>query len=186
MAKRSKQANKVNLKIAIFVGGFLLIMLVAIFIATKMNKDESPEAVSARLDSEYREKKNEQTVIDLSKKSERERMQFYCADFFKKIDSGHYEEAYNLLYSDYKENFFPTLANFTEYFKEYFPDDFALKYNNIERLGDIYVLWVSVSDTVNGSKLGHNFSMNVVLKENELNNYVISFSRDSAVNEGGV
>lgn len=186
MAKRSKQAKIVNRRIAIFVGGFVLIMLVAILIATSFNKKEDPAAERARLDSEYLEQKNQQTVIDLSKKSERERMQFYCADFFKKIDSGHYEEAYELLYSDYKENFFPNLANFTSYFKEYFPGDFSLSYNNIERLGDIYVLWVSVSDTVNGSKLGHNFNMNVVLKENALNDYVISFSRDSAVEEGGV
>ena len=41
---------------------------------------------------------------------------------------------------------------------------------------------VSVKDTVNGS-YGHNFDMYVVLKENELNDYDISFSRNSAVGE---
>jgi hypothetical protein len=46
-------------------------------------------------------------------------------------------------------------------------------------------MWVSVSDTVNGAKYGHNFSMNVVIQENDLNDYVISFSRDSAVNTTG-
>ena len=44
-------------------------------------------------------------------------------------------------------------------------------------------MWVSVSDIVNGTKYGHNFNMYVVLKENALNDFVISFSRDSAVDE---
>ena len=82
----------------------------------------------------------------------------------------------------YKENFFPTLDNFKKYFIDYFPSDFSLDYTNIERLGSIYVMWVSVKDTVNGSRYGKNFDMNVVVQENDLNDFVISFSRDSAVN----
>ena len=119
---------------------------------------------------------------DLSGMSEQERMTYYCAEFFKKIDNGLYEEAYALLYTDYKENFFPTLDNFKKYFIDYFPSDFSLDYTNIERLGSIYVMWVSVKDTVNGSRYGKNFDMNVVVQENDLNDFVISFSRDSAVN----
>ena len=101
--------------------------------------------------------------------------------FFK---SGSYSslQAYALLYTDYKENFFPTLDNFKKYFIDYFPSDFSLDYTNIERLGSIYVMWVSVKDTVNGSRYGKNFDMNVVVQENDLNDFVISFSRDSAVN----
>jgi hypothetical protein len=112
-------------------------------------------------------------------------MTYYTAEFFKLIDSKNYEEAYKLLYDDYKENFFPTEANFEKYFKDYFPDDFSLDYTNIERLGSIYVLWVSVKDTVNGSTYGHNFSMYVVIQENNLNDYVLSFSRNSAVDSIG-
>lgn len=130
----------------------------------------------------YQEKRNEEIVVDLSDKSEQERMQYYCGEFFKLIDNKAYEKAYELLYSEYKENYFPNFNNFKKYIQDYFPDDFGLAYENIERLGDIYVLMVSVKDTVNGS-YGKNFDMYVVLKENSLNNYVISFSRDSAVGE---
>ena len=37
-----------------------------------------------------------------------------------------------------------------------------------------------LKDTLNGSR-GHNFSMNVVIQENDFNDYVLSFSRNSAV-----
>ena len=177
--KRNKQFD-IKIVIATFVIA-LLLLLIVILIAAKIQKSNTPEAKLEAENAKYIQAKNDQKKVNLSEMSEEKRMNQYCADFFRLIDSKNYEAAYNLLYSDYKENYFPTLNNFKTYFEEYFPDDFALSYSNFQRMGDIYILWVSVTDILNGPKYGHNFSMNVVIKENALNDYVISFSRNSAV-----
>ncbi|MBR1540361.1 MAG: hypothetical protein IJ629_04240 [Clostridia bacterium] len=162
----------------------LIVVLIAIITLTGKRKNGASltETEIAKIDAKNQEQQNIEIKQDLSKKSEQERMQYYCGNFFNIINSKNYEKAYSLLYSEYKENYFPTLANFERYLKENFPSNVALSYTNIERLGDIYVLSVSVKDTVNGN-YGHNFDMYVVLQEKDLNDYVISFSRNSAVRE---
>ena len=129
--------------------------------------------------------KKEETVKtlvlqDLSNKSEQERMEYYCAQFFKYIGNRDFESAYDLLYSEYKENYFPTLVSFKKYILDYFPTTISVRYDNIERLGDIYVLWIHITDVHKGT-YGHNFDMNVVIREYAYNDVKMSFSRNSAV-----
>ena len=177
---RKKKNNKKILIIIIILVILLLVSLVVLLQNLKSTKNENNGL--SNNDQVSIEEINEDEVKSLSKKTEQQRMQYYCGKFFNLIDSKSYESAYKLLYSDYKENYFPTLANFKRYFEEYFPDDFSLTYENMERFGDIYVLTVSLTDTINGS-YGHNFKLYVVIQENQLNDYVISFSRNSAVEE---
>lgn len=177
----TKRKKKRNIKILIIVSIILIVLLVVLITAIKKNNTTAttPEQL-AKLEAKHQEEIKEQVKKDLYDKPEQERMEYYCASFFKLVDNKSYEKAYELLYDDYKENFFPTLNNFKRYLEENFPSDFALSYLNMERLGDIYVLNVNVKDTVNGVH-GHNFDMYVVIKENALNDFVISFSRNSAV-----
>ena len=183
MAGKRKSSNdytKLKIIIAIVI---LLILLIILIVMFRKSKPINISKVGIeKADEQYREQKDLQIKTELSQKSEQERMQYYCANFFKLVDTNNYESAYELLYDKYKENYFPTLNNFKVYFEDYFPSDFGLSYDNIERLGDIYVLNVNVKDTVNGS-YGKNFGMYVVVKENGLNDYCLSFSRDSAVRE---
>ena len=179
------RSNKKNKKILIVIIILLVLLLIgAILIFQKLNgKDSKNKTEKELIDKQeaYIEEKNKETVQSLSDMSEDQRMEYYCGKFFGLIDNDLYNEAYKLLYSDYKENYFPTLANFKKYFEEYFPEEISLSYQNIERLGDIYVLTVGVTDGVNFS-YGKNFPLYVVIQENELNDFVISFSRNSAVN----
>ena len=174
--------NKKTLKIIILIS--IIIVIVLLFILLLLNQGKNNESQdNKKAEIEYKEKIEKKKISDLYEKSEQQRMQYYCGDFFKLIDIGQYEEAYKLLYSKYKENYFPNFNNFKRYFEEYFPSEFSLSYSNIERFGDIYVLMVKVNDTLNGS-YGHNFDLYVVIQENSLDDYVISFSRNSAVEEG--
>ncbi len=171
-------------KIIIFIL-IILIVLVLLLIILK-NKDHSKEISETEIQkvSNEAERKEKNAILEkLYKMNEQDRINYYCAEFFKLIDKKQYEKAYSFLYDEYKENYFPTLASFKRYFNDYFPDDITLNFSNIERLGEIYVLWVDVKDTLNGIELGHNFSMNVVIKENDYNDFVLSFSRNSAVKE---
>ena len=176
---KSKKQNRMIIgTLVILIVIILVIAFVILFVRQDTLSPNSNEATMITDDIE--EARNQVELENLYNMSEQERITYYCAEFFKLVDRRNYEKAYALLYSEYKEGYFPTQASFTEYMKEYFPDDFSLSYINIERLGDIYVLWVDVKDTLNGS-MGHNFSMNVVIQENDFNDYVLSFSRNSAV-----
>ena len=183
MAKESKIKKD---RLLILLIGIILILIVIIIVAISLfvgNNSEISESEQASLYSEQIEEATEEAVLEkLYDMTEQDRITYYCAEFFKLVDSSEYEEAYEILYDEYKENYFPTLASFKVYMQDYFPDDFSLDYTNIERLGDIYVLWVDLTDTLNGS-YGHNFSLNVVIRENDFDDFDLSFSKNSAVDE---
>ena len=169
--------------IIIIIGILIVVILIVAFIILlfkQNNTISSNNGEATIVTNDIEESNNQEDWEDLYNMSEQERITYYCAEFFKLVDRKNYDKAYEILYSEYKENYFPTQTSFSEYIEEYFPDDFSLNYTNFERLGDIYVLWVDVKDTLNGSS-GHNFSMNVVIQENDFNDYVLSFSRNSAV-----
>lgn len=170
-------------KIIIAIGIIFIILIILLIILLYANQEDSEQDNTATLyTNEIEESNNEEILSDLYDMTEQERITYYCAEFFKLVDNRNYEKAYEILYSEYKENYFPTETSFSTYMQQYFPEDFSLNYTNFERLGDIYVLWVDVNDTLNGS-YGHNFSMNVVIQENDYDDYVLSFSRNSAVEE---
>lgn len=177
--KSKKQRKALMISIGIIIVILLTVLFALLFI--KQNRQISSGSGEATLvTNEIEEANNKSELENLYKMSEQERITYYCANFFKLVDTKNYDKAYNLLYSEYKENYFPTQESFSKYMEDYFPEDFSLSYTNFERLGNIYVLWVDVKDTLNGSR-GHNFSMNVVIQENDFNDYVLSFSRNSAV-----
>ena len=183
MAGVSKKKKEQMLIILI---GIILILIIIIGVSAILtidnNEDEETEKASLVSEETTEEIAEETTLEKLYDMTEQERITYYCASFFKLVDNEEYEEAYEILYDEYIENYFPTLASFSVYMETYFPENFSLDYTNFERLGDIYVLWVDVSDTLNGS-YGHNFSLNVVIRENDFNDYDLSFSRNSAVEE---
>ncbi len=50
----------------------------------------------------------------------------------------------------------------------------SLEHTNIERNGDVYVLWVTLNDPLASKDSG--VEMNFVIQENALNDFVISFT----------
>lgn len=174
----NEQAKKKKLLKIILILLVVLLIVVVIIIRSVINSKQ-PKTEEEIL-SEYEKQKNERAIVDLSGKSENERMKYYCSEFFKYIGLKRYEEVYDMLYSEYKENYFPTLASFEKYMSEYFSEDVSITYNNIERLGNMYVLWIDVKEVYNN---GYSFSMNIVIREDAYNDIKMSFSRNSAVDE---
>lgn len=177
----ANKLTKHQLKKLIILTIIILVILIIILVIVKTTTPKEGNRSYDKVNAVVNENKEKATLDKLQNMNEQERMSFYCGQFFRLIDTHKYAKAYELLYDKYKEDYFPTYESFEKYCKDYFPDDMALNYKNIERLGDIYVMWIYVNDTLNGSKLGHNFDMYVVLQENDYNDYVMSFSRDSAV-----
>ena len=113
--------NKIEKKNLIII--FIILMLVLLISLLTLRKNHNVKNNSY----EQAVLKKEETVKtlvlqDLSNKNEKERMEYYCAQFFKYLSTRDFEAAYDLLYSEYKENYFPTLASFKKYIIDYFPD----------------------------------------------------------------
>lgn len=105
---------------------------------------------------------------------ERDRIEYYVSKFVSSIGNKSYEYAYSLLYDEYKERYFPTLDKFEEYVKTRLPSRLSVEYTNIERNGEIYIIWATLKNPVGTEET--EVEMNFVVKENALNDFVMSFS----------
>ena len=120
----------------IFAG--LIIVIVLMFMAIRLAWRNRPVDVSKMSEeevSEYVENKIENIEKkDLSEKGERDRMEKYVSNFIECVEDAKYEEAYEMLYDDFKANYFPTLESFTEYAKAKFPKFISLEDRKSTRL----------------------------------------------------
>ncbi|MBR2786732.1 MAG: hypothetical protein IKD76_04485 [Clostridia bacterium] len=182
MNKLKYKIEKIDV-IIVIVLLFLIIGNIAVFnkkiVAEKSNTVQSVKTYQAK-DTKKKDTTlitvpvtEEETIKKLSTMGERDRMEYYCAKYFECIDNGEYESAYNMLYSDFKKNYFPTVEEYIAYIEKTYPSPFALSYDDITRQGDIYVLKISILDIL-GSRENKK-EQRIVLKENTYNNFVISF-----------
>ena len=133
---------------------------------SKLSDEEVVEYIEEKLDTI--EKK------ELSEKGERDRMESYVASFINAIEKGNYEDAYDMLYKDFKTNYFPSYQDFKEYAENKFPKFAAVEHVNFERNGDIYIMWTKFSDSL-GSKDSYK-DIKFVVQEYDLNDFKLSFS----------
>ncbi len=80
-----------------------------------------------------------------------------------------------MLGEEFKTNYFQTQEAFEKYAKEKFPSMADLDFTNIERNGNTYVMWVTITDVLNG-KRDSGIEYNFVIEENDINNIKMAFS----------
>ena len=129
---------------------------------------EEPSKVEFKSDEEQ----DKSDIKKLKNMGERSRMEFYFGKFITAIEEENYEKAYSYLNENFRNNYFKTVDEFKEYINKQYPDMIGINYDNIERQGDIYVLFIKVFDVL---KPSDSFDLNVVLKESEYNNFEMSF-----------
>lgn len=122
---------------------------------------------------EIEENTNELEIADLKDKDERTIIQQYCGKFIRYIENKEYDKAYNLLYPDFKNNYFKTVEDFKKYAEEKFPQTLiAVEYNNIERQGQYYILFTTIKTPLN---VDYSMDQKFILIENGFNDFKISF-----------
>lgn len=168
---KQKQDNKL-----IIFGLIVVVVLGVVAIGTiprnqKINYDEISQE---ELEVIVKDNVDEIEKNKLLKMEERDRIEYYVEKFVSGLGNKSYEYAYSLLYDEYKTRYFPTLEKFEEYAKTRLPSMLQLEFTNFERIGDIYVLWVTLKNPVGTEK--SEVEMNFVVKENTLNDFVMSFS----------
>lgn len=161
----------------------LLILLLVVAVKSKNNVENTDQAVEVKID-EKANKKAQEAVQDgiverLKGMSEQKRMEYYASEFIKALEARNISYAYKMLNKDFQKNYFNTEESFEDYVKKYFPKLTSVKYVNMERLGDIYVLDLEVNDILSSEP--NNFNCYIVIKENDYNDYELSFSVNSAM-----
>lgn len=170
-SKKNKKMKRIY-----FIFGIFCIILLAIILKKSVSKDKQENQIDRDIqiqESENRE--NDRTIEKLKNMKERDRMEFYCGVFLDYIENEKYEKAYDLLYPEFKNNYFPTLNDFIKYAQNKFSDMLNIEHDNIERNGEVYVMWLYIIDAING-KPGEKEEMKIVIKENDYNDFVLSFS----------
>jgi hypothetical protein len=168
---KKKKDNKLIIFGIIIV---VILALIAYNTRKKTTKIDYDNMTDEEITAAVQEKIDTIEKNDLSTKGERDRMEYYVASFITDIENKEYEDAYDMLYEDFKTNYFPTLASFEEYVKSKFPKNITLTHNNFERNGDVYVMWVTVGDLLGSKDSG--VEMNFVVQEYDLNDFALSFS----------
>lgn len=133
---------------------------------SKMTEEEQITAINEKIDKIE--------ITELSNMTERERMERYVGKFLEAVRNEKYESAYGMLYSDFKERYFQTLEDFEDYAKTKFSSRVSVEYTNIERNGDIYVLWVNINNPLKSKS--ETREINFVIQEKALDDFVLSFS----------
>ena len=156
----------------------ITIMFVVLFILSVMQKkaevEDSVVENTVELHKTAVEKKEINRLLDMT---ERDRIEYYFSMFVREIEAEDYESAYSMLNKDFKANYFPTLIDFQLYVDEHFPSSISIEYENIERNGTTYILWLKMFNPLAVDKSNAK-SMKVVVKENAVNDFELSFSAD--------
>lgn len=168
---RIKDSNKH----AIIIIAGILIVVILVFLDFRGNKgidynNLTQEEISVALEKEI----DEMEINTVASLNERDRIEYYVSKFVEAIEEKDYEKAYDMLYDDFKENYFPTLSSFEEYAESKFSKVLSLDHTNFERNGDYYILWITMSDPLSGKSSSKD--MNFVVRENALNDFDLSFS----------
>lgn len=177
--RTKKHKKQIKLIHILMILAIILLLVVGYSVVKENNNEEENTIqtdVNVAIDVEEISKSSEQDELKkLSEMTERNRIEYYISNFIRDVEEKNYEKAYSVLNKDFKKNYFPNKKDFVEYVKNKFTVMTDVQYTNFERNGQIYVSWLTITDAINGGK---NFGeeMNFVVKENNFNDFELSFS----------
>lgn len=181
MSKGKKKQNN-NLKFSVLVILVLIILIIIYAMTVLLNQNDEIEEVAESNtinivinDENITENENTAELELLQSMTERNRIEYYVTKFIKYVEYKDYSTAYDMLNDEYKENYFPTLSEFESYAGEMFTTMMNVDYTNFERNGEIYVIWLTLTDAINGDP-NDGTEMTFVVKESDYNDIELSFS----------
>ena len=180
MAKNEKDNNTIKYIIFSIIISILIGLNLAVFINQHTDKKVATNDTSNGFDpkNNVREVADENTVEksmqnNISQMGERNRCQTYIGEFLSWIEEGNYDKAYNVLNSDFRTNYFPSVDEFKQYVLSHFPKNSVLQYDDINRQSPYYIVTVTMDDDIDSSFA--TLKQRFVVKENGNNDFEISF-----------
>ncbi len=167
-----KNKKILSLKKIIFILIIILLILIVTLVILLKNRNTS-------INDENTDKvETEQQKLEkqfLQTRNEKERMQIYLAKYFNYLENKEYEKAYNLLYEDFKNLYYPTFSFYKKYVEETYFVAMEIEYEDIQRQGEYYIITVeliNMLDTIN-TKV-----QKFVIYEKGANDFVLSFQAE--------
>lgn len=182
--KKKKDSKKYIIILAIiFILMIANMCLIIKIVAPKLNKKETKNISKNPSTSNQNQVEEISEEEEIRTLSEKDRMKRYIGIFLNNIEEGNYQDAYKVLNKDFRDTYFPTLKDFTDYADKNFKSNvLGVTYDNIERLGNnktgnMYVIWIT-TDNIFAPKREEDEKeqTNFVIIENGYNNYEMSFS----------
>jgi len=181
---RKKHSNINVTKLSLTIAILILLCLNLYLVIQKILVPKSKEQLESKQNqvqqneietNESDKISSEQNQLELLKKgTERDRIEYYCGQFFKNIENKNYERAYQVLYPEFKQQYFPTIEDFEKYVQKTYPSVLAINYDDFDRQGDIYITTVLVDNAL-AKDNSKQFSQRIVVQESDYNKYVLSF-----------
>ena len=168
--------KKLHYIILVIIILILIAINIKVFISNYFKENEQANENKSQItnivSTSEEDAKNRQNKI--SSLNERTRAQTYFGTYISYIESGQYENAYNLLYDGFKQTYFPTLQEFEKYAAEHYPANMIINYTDISREGTMYIITAEIRDVLS-KKQDEAKSTRIVVMENGVNDYKISF-----------
>lgn len=177
-----KNLKKLLLLISIFI---LIAINIWIFISNTTKKNYNAKAIPMVNETQLKEQNafvSEKEMEDkintkVTSMDEISRAKVYCGRFIETIENKEYQKAYSYLNAAYKANYFPTLEEFSTYMQNKYPKNgIIIKYNSVDKKGEVFVLDITVYDEDDADFIA--FNQSVIIREIEANNFSVSFSKD--------
>lgn len=174
MKKSEQKDRKIVIGIVILSVAIVVMILLNVVISlqenNKNNQQTNQTTEGQQIDEELQK---------LQSMEEYDRIKYYFNKYISYIENGKYEEAYNLLYPDFKTTYFSTLESYITYVKQKYPSIMSVEYSDVARLGKYYVLDIKFVDIINVTETETpGFTQKVILYENNWNDFVISFQAE--------
>lgn len=175
---------KVNKKILLLLTIIIIILIFCIIlniVRSKQKQEEKRQSTYVTPNGiEYEEEEietEEEKITKLKQKTEAERIKTYLGDYFKYIETKDYDSAYDLLYPQFKQDYFPTIDDFKKYIQEQdFPELLTIDYDSITTQGELYIVTLRIGNMQARSDT-QKVEKKFILKENNYNDYSISFTK---------
>lgn len=170
-----------NIKIVIMLIAVLiiiaLVLIISINILDSRKNDKTvgqTEETTNVISEEELDKARDEVV---STKNETSRIKTYLGQYFSYIEGKDYQKAYDVLFDNFKNNYFTSLEQFEQYIEYKYPKNIVLNYTKVDRQGNIFIITVEI---INGLDITNKFEQRFVIQENELNNFNISFQVENS------
>ena len=117
----------------------------------------------------------EAEIVQLKNMTEKKRMQTYFSKYLSYMEEGKYEQAYNLLYDEFKQNYFPTIEEYIEYVEKTYPKMLLVNYENMERQGKYFIIDTTITG-VNEQGETARIEQKFIVYEKDYNDFMMSFN----------
>lgn len=166
----NKKIKNIFIIISILIIIAIILVLCINILKNKPSPSQNENAVA------FSEEELDQTRDEVvGAKTETSRIKTYIGQYFSYLEEKDYQKAYNMLFDNFKNNYFKRLEQFEQYVENKYPDNIVLNYTNIDREGYIYIATVEVID---GLDISNSFEQRIVVRENDVNDFNISFQMD--------